>query len=188
MNYFKKNQIFFQNLNAKQQVASGGRAYDLNFPKFSETSSDNFYFNQRSKFSQTSDDVSFNRWRERSKPPQHQDQNQYLLRKIRTEKRDFVSRRRRKRGSERIRAPPLPQQQQHPEEDAKYEESVWQTRSENRQLSYPRECQNFNFGPLADFGKERGDNFMRFTTVSWRKMFLFFYFILYAFFWHFATI
>jgi hypothetical protein len=80
---------------------------------------------------------------------------------------------RKKRGSsERIRAPPLPQQQ--PQQHPQYEddEKFWQMyRNERKPLKYPRECVNFNFGPLADYGKEGGDDFIRYTTVSVLSLF-----------------
>jgi len=168
----KKTKLFYQNLIARQQVVSGGRVNDLNYHPTETQTANHLGFNQRSRLSQSSDDLSYNnnRWRERSKPSQHQDQNRFLTMKVRNEKSFFVLRRT-KRSSERIRAPSLPPQQPH--QDPKYEEKIWQQRSENnRQLSYPRECQNFNFGSLDDFGKERGDNFIRFTTVKIIFLFL----------------
>lgn len=83
-------------------------------------------------------------------------------------KTQFIGPRRKKRsGAERIRAPPLPQQQPHQHPHNEDDDKFWQIyRSESKPLKYPKECINFGFGSLSEYGKERGDNFIRYATVK----------------------
>ena len=154
----KKPFDFFlsQDYNTKQQVVSGGRAYDFNFPT---ESSDLQNWIDRPKANQDQlkkigDSSRKSRQKRSSRKSRHNDR--YSVSSVPT---------RRRRGSERIRAPPLPQQQQqHP--PAEYEDQFWKMRQESRLGQFPRECRNYKFGPLSEYGKENSDNYIRFTTVS----------------------
>lgn len=127
----------FQTSSSKQQL-SGSRSYQFNLP------------------TQSSD---VRHWKDRSKASTSEHQQQQM--------RENPPRRKKRSGAERIRAPPLPQQQHHQHPHNEDDDKFWQIyRSESKPLKYPKECINFRFGPLSEYGKERGDNFIRYATVK----------------------